>query len=151
MDKKEALKIVQEDGFELKNLPGHFKKDRKFILKAVKQHGYTLRYADKSLKKDKEVVLEAVKQGADDFKSVGFNLHSEEFADKSLRNDPDILAIVNKTNYWEYKNDSLVLDKKGKIKSLGSEKTEWTSYKNIYKFAFPSATHKIFKLYNNYE
>ena len=34
--------------------------------------------------------------GADDFKSVGFNLHYEEFADESLRNDPDILAIVNK-------------------------------------------------------
>ena len=41
--------------------------------------------------------------------------------------------------------------KKGKIMPHGPEKTEWISYNNIYKFAFPSATHKIFKLYNNYE
>ena len=40
---------------------------------------------------------------------------------------------------------------KGKIKPLESEKIAWISYNDIYKFAFPSATHKIFKLYNSYE
>ena len=39
----------------------------------------------------------------------------------------------------------------GKIKPLESEKIAWISYNDIYKFAFPSATHKIFKLYNSYE
>jgi len=61
MEKKEALKIVQRDGLELKNLPAHFKKDKEIVLEAVKQNSFALNYAD-----------------------------------ESLRNDPDILAIVNK-------------------------------------------------------
>ena len=68
MDKKEALKIVQRDGLELINLPAHFKKD-------------------------KEVVLEAVKATRRDHK---YNIDVLEIIDESLRNDPDILAIVNK-------------------------------------------------------
>ena len=40
MDKEEALKIVQKDGLELKNLSDHFKKDKEIALKAVKQNGY---------------------------------------------------------------------------------------------------------------
>ena len=44
--------------------------------------------ADYSLKKDKEIVLTAVKE----------NRHALEHADESLKNDPDILAIVNKNN-----------------------------------------------------
>ena len=90
------LELMKQDGEAIVFADESLKKDKKFILKAVKQYGGALEHADESLKKDKEVVLEAVKQGADDFKSVGFNLHYEEFADESLRNDPDILAIVNK-------------------------------------------------------
>ena len=36
MDKKEALKIVQRDGLNLRNLPAHYKKDREIVLEAVK-------------------------------------------------------------------------------------------------------------------
>ena len=61
MERKEALKIVQQYPPELENLPAHFKKDREIVLEAVKSNGGALQYAD-----------------------------------KSLRNDPDILAIVNK-------------------------------------------------------
>ena len=88
MDKKEALKIVQNciDGYELENLPAHFKKDKEIVLEAVRQNGCTLEHADDSLKKDKKIVLEAVKQ-------YGGAL---QYADGSLKNDPDILAIVNK-------------------------------------------------------
>ena len=32
MERKEALKIVQEDGFELGTLPDHFKKDKEIVL-----------------------------------------------------------------------------------------------------------------------
>ena len=46
MDKKEALKIVQESGSELGNLPDEFKKDKDVVLVAVKQDGYVLQYAD---------------------------------------------------------------------------------------------------------
>ena len=59
---KEALKIVQEDGWRLENLPAHFKKDKEIVLEAVKQFGLALQHADKSLKKDKEIVVEAMKE-----------------------------------------------------------------------------------------
>ena len=36
MDKKEALKIVQEFGPKLEELPDHFKKDKEIVLAAVK-------------------------------------------------------------------------------------------------------------------
>ena len=61
MNKKEALRIIEKKELELKNLPGHFKKDKKIVLEAVKQYGNALEYADKSLKKDKKIVLEAAK------------------------------------------------------------------------------------------
>ena len=61
MDKKEALKIVQESGSELGNLPDKFKKDKDVVYAAMVEDGDNL-----------------------------------DFADDSLKNDPDILAIVNK-------------------------------------------------------
>ena len=61
MDKKEALKIVQESGSELENLPDEFKKDKDVVYAAMVEDGDNL-----------------------------------DFADDSLKNDPDILAIVNK-------------------------------------------------------
>ena len=57
MDKKEALKIVQENGSELSNLPDHFKKDKQIVLEAVKQDGWYLEFADKNFKKDKKFIL----------------------------------------------------------------------------------------------
>ena len=36
MDKKEALKLVQKNGYELENLPEEFKKDKEVVLAAVK-------------------------------------------------------------------------------------------------------------------
>jgi len=43
MDKKEALKIVQESGYELENLPDEFKKDKEIVLEAVKNFLLPLR------------------------------------------------------------------------------------------------------------
>tara|TARA_B110000503_G_C6753704_1_gene252648 strand:- start:84 stop:383 length:300 start_codon:yes stop_codon:yes gene_type:complete len=97
MEKKEALEIVQKNGLELDNLPAHFKKDKEIVLEAVKQNGYALLLADDSFQKDKEVVFEALKKSGTlkdrDGKTI---LISLEDIDESLRNDPDILAIVNK-------------------------------------------------------
>ena len=42
MEKKEALKIIQRDGLELKNLPAHFKKDKEIVLEAIKHNVYAL-------------------------------------------------------------------------------------------------------------
>ncbi len=91
MDKKEALKIVQENGFELKNLPIQFKKDRMIVQAAVTQHGSALKYADDSLKKDKEIVLLAVK-------SFGLALSC---ADESLKKDKEIVLEAVKQGELE--------------------------------------------------
>ena len=56
MERKEALEIVQEDGYELGDLPDHFKKDRKIVLEAVKQNGAALEYVDDSLKNDPDIL-----------------------------------------------------------------------------------------------
>ena len=68
MDKKEALKQIKA---------GKDEEDNDY---------FSLADADEKLKADKEVVLAAVKQ--DDW--------ALKFADDNLKNDPDILAIVNK-------------------------------------------------------
>ena len=52
----------------------------------MKLNGAALQQVDDIFKKDKEIVIEAIKQDKD----------ALECADKSLWNDPDILAVVNK-------------------------------------------------------
>ena len=103
MDKKEALKIVKESGYELENLPEEFKKDKDVVLAAIKQGGSNLQYADESLKKDKEIVLEAVKQ-------EGYAL---EYAGESLKKDREIVleAVKQYANALEYADDSLKKDR----------------------------------------
>ena len=69
-------------------------KNKKFMLELIKLHprreyedlNNILTYVSDSLKKDKKFIIEVIKQ---DF----FTL---EDIDESLRNDPDILAIINK-------------------------------------------------------
>jgi len=103
MDKKEALKIVKESGYELENLSEEFKKDKDVVLAAIKQGGSNLQYADESLKKDKEIVLEAVKQ-------EGYAL---EYAGESLKKDREIVleAVKQYANALEYADDSLKKDR----------------------------------------
>ena len=57
MDKKEALKLVQESGHELVYLPDEFKKDKEIVLEAVKQNGSALEYADETLKNDDDILV----------------------------------------------------------------------------------------------
>ena len=93
MDKKEALKLVQERGDELANLPNKFKKDKEVVLEAVKSLGRAFEYADESLKKDKEVVLEAVKEDGGALKH----------ADKKLQNDKEIVTTKTEVNIKKFK------------------------------------------------
>ena len=86
MDKKEALKLVQESGHELENLPDEFKKDKEIVLAALKEDGSALQYANKKLKADKEVVLAALKQD-------GLAL---KYADKKLRADKEVVLAALK-------------------------------------------------------
>ena len=57
MDKKEALKIVQESGSDLVNLSDKFKKDKDVVLEAIKQDAWSLIYANEksSLDIQKEI------------------------------------------------------------------------------------------------
>ena len=52
MTREEALKLVQEDAWNLQDLPEEFKKDKEIVLAAVQQDSYALRFADDSLKND---------------------------------------------------------------------------------------------------
>jgi len=113
MNKNEALRIVEKDAFELKNLPGHFKKDKEIVLKAVKEKTAALEYADKTLKKDGKFILEAMKQCYSEVvvKYVDKSLSKDkkfilkavkqrglalEFADKSLKKDKEIVLAAVK-------------------------------------------------------
>ncbi len=129
MDKKEALEIVIDNGFELEKLPMKFKKDRDVVLEAIKTSGLGgLQYADKSfykdrdllltavltegrclsradenLKKDKEIVLAAIKQ---DGKAL-------EYAHDTFKKDKEIVLIAVKNAGWalEHADKSLQKDR----------------------------------------
>ena len=78
---------MKSRGYALQFADKSFRKDKEIVLEAVISDAYcALKYADKSFRKDKEIVLEAVKR----------NGVALEHADESLKNDPDILAIVSK-------------------------------------------------------
>ena len=52
MTREEALKLVQEDAWNLQDLPEEFKKDKEVVLEALQQDGFVFEYADDSLKND---------------------------------------------------------------------------------------------------
>ena len=101
MDKEEALKLVEDNGFELENLSGELKKDREVVLVAVQQNGNAIHFADEQYKKDKEVVLIAINS----------NWSSYQFADDKLQNDKDVLNILE-SNEDYIKEKKLKLDYK---------------------------------------
>ena len=103
MNKKEALIIVQEDGWELESLPAHFKKDKEIVLEAINEDGYVLEFADESLRKEREFILKIVKQN-------GLTLFS---ANDSLKKDKEVVleAVKQNGNALESADDSLKKDK----------------------------------------
>ena len=96
-DRKFILEAVKRNWGLLEFVDKSFKKDKEIVLEAVKQIGFALEFADKSLRKDKEIVLVALKSNV-----AHYAKHSlvddvyPDGADESLRNDPDILTILNK-------------------------------------------------------
>mgnify|MGYP001401163425 CR=1 FL=1 len=103
MEKKEALKIVQESGIELENLPKELKKDKQIVLEAVKNRVDALQYAHNIFKKDKELVLEVIKQ----------NGHALYYVDDSFKKDKEIVLIAVKEDgsALEHADDSFKKDK----------------------------------------
>ncbi len=103
MDKKEALKIVKNNG-KITNLPKKFQKDREIVLEAVKNDGWSL--ADVTLDykiflKDREIVLEAVK-------NVGIIL-TRVGVDKSFLKDKEIIfAALNSCHAMEASVDEIL-------------------------------------------
>ena len=61
MNKDEALKLVKENGLNLKNLSDDLKKDREIVLTAVKHAGFAIADANSNFLDDKEIAIEAVK------------------------------------------------------------------------------------------
>ena len=59
---------------------------KQLAIKELKKNPDALKSMSQAFKENKEIVLEAVKQ----------NGQALQYADDSLKNDPDILAIVNK-------------------------------------------------------
>ena len=63
MDRKEFLKAVKEDPYQIENADEAFKKDKEIVLAAVNQAGGdAIEFADKSLKKDKDIVKASKKK-----------------------------------------------------------------------------------------
>ena len=65
-----------------------YQMDKKEALKQIKAGDFFLGNADEKLKTDKKFILAVVKQ---DVSALDL-----DYVDDSLKNDPDILAIVNK-------------------------------------------------------
>ena len=120
MDKKEALKIVQESGSELGNLPEEFKKDKDVVYAAMVEDGDNLEFADDSLKKDKKIILPLVK----DF--TGILCHVGE----SLKSDREVVlaAVINDASNFKFVDDSLRKDKEfvlDALKKVGGGDSVW--------------------------
>ena len=110
MDKKEALKIVQESGSELGNLPEEFKKDKDVVYAAMVEDGDNLEFADDSLKKDKKIILPLVK----DFTGILC------YADDSLKSGKEVVlaAVINDASNFRFADDSLRKDKEFVLDAL---------------------------------
>ena len=122
-DRDVVLKAIEvsADGLQFADEKFHF--EREIVLKAVKSHGYGLNNVkNKNFLEDQEIVLEAIKSSDSGvlesllgmsydwdappkkllsnkefiINAVKLDTECLEYADDSLKNDPDILAIVNK-------------------------------------------------------
>ena len=122
-DRDVVLKAIEvsADGLQFADEKFHY--DREIVLKAVKSHGYSLEHVkNKNFLEDQEIVLEAIKSSDSGvlesllgishdwdappkkllsnkefiINAVKLDAECLDYADDSLKNDPDILAIVNK-------------------------------------------------------
>ena len=110
MNKKEALKIVQQAEYKFKDISSDFKKDRNFVLEAVKLNGLILGWVGKKFSRDKEIVLEAVKEN-------GYTLRN---ADENLKKDKDIVleAVKESGSALQFSDKILRKDKKIVLEAL---------------------------------
>ena len=146
IDKKEALKIVKKDGYELENLPVHFKKDKEVVLESIKETGgYTLEYADDSLKKDSEVILKALDYLSEALKYADNSLKKDkkftleavkkhwsvlEFVDEIFKKDKEIvLEAVKQVGFaLEFAHKSLRKDKEIVLVALKSNVAHYAKH-----------------------
>ena len=118
-----VLKAIEVSADGLKFADEKFHYDREIVLKAVKSHGYSLEHVkNKNFLEDQEIVLEAIKSSDSGvlesllgishdwdappkkllsnkefiINAVKLDAECLDYTDDSLKNDPDILAIVNK-------------------------------------------------------
>lgn len=115
MDKKEALKKVKINGWDLYELPDKLKKDKDVVTAAVKSEPGAIEYAHKSLLDDKKLFSMAILQSKNGniMQHAGSKLKKDkkfvmemltktkdnyvlEYADESLKKDPELEAIAQK-------------------------------------------------------
>jgi hypothetical protein len=85
-DRDVVMAAVRQDAWTLLYVAGALRVDRDVVLTAVGQDGELLRYAG-ALRADRQVVISAVFQNGQAFK----------FAARSLQNDPQLLALAQRT------------------------------------------------------
>ena len=115
MDKKESLKKVKNNGWDLYELDDKFKKDKDVVTAAVKAEPGAIEYAHKSLLDDKKLFSMAILQSKNGMimKLAGPKLKKDkkfvmemltktkdnyvlEYADQSLKSDKDLQAQAQK-------------------------------------------------------
>ena len=102
MDKKNALREVEENGLALRDM-NDLNNDKEIVLAAVNQDGYALTFASDHLKNDKEVVLTAVQKDGT----------ALSFASDHLKNDKEVVleAVQQQGSAINYASDDLKEDK----------------------------------------
>jgi len=112
MDKEEALKLVEENGFELENLSGELKKDREVVLVAVQQNGLAIQFAETSLQCDSEIVFSAIEN---------FPMSLEYVCDDFKKDRELVLKAVTIDGYaLQYADQILFKDKKINYCKIGN-------------------------------
>ncbi|MEC8460828.1 MAG: DUF4116 domain-containing protein [Pseudomonadota bacterium] len=127
MKKQDLLRVLKNDGMQLKHTSDEDKSDKEIVLAAVSQNILALQYADQSLKKDKDVVLAAV--------SYKNSTAALEFADATLRADEafihDALWAAGDCHVLRYADHALRANKNVVLNAV-------TLYGDALKYADPS-------------
>ena len=102
-DKKEVLKLVQQDGRDLKYASKKLRNDKDVVMTAVHQAGTALQFASKKLRNDKEIALAALQSSSYAFKYVSPRLKQDQDIQKAAgleSEKPDIDTVLGDAKVW---------------------------------------------------
>ena len=102
-DKKEVLKLVQQDGRALEYASKKLCNDKDIVMAAVHHRGCALQYASKELQDNKEIVLVALQSTPDTFENVSPRLKQDQDIQKAAGLEPekpDIDTVLGDAKVW---------------------------------------------------